>query len=101
MRGVHEISKMQELLLERGNVFHSKQIKDLCGKWNVLLRYRPAYRAVGNGIVEQNDRTIKRVAERSGVLVQCITKRVRVVTHFRTNLYSNISGNTRVRKGLV
>lgn len=41
-------------------------MKDLCGKWNVLLRYRTAYHASGNGIVKRYLKAIKHMAEESG-----------------------------------
>ena len=42
-------------------------MRELLEKWNVRRLYRAAYRPQGNGIVERHHRTIKRVAERSGI----------------------------------
>ena len=54
-----------ELLLDNAASFHSRTFREMCGKWNVDLRYRCAYRPSGNGIVERVHRTIKRMAART------------------------------------
>lgn len=53
-----------ELLCDNG-VFRSKKIFELCEKWSVKLIFRCAYKPSGNGIVERNHRTIKRMAART------------------------------------
>ncbi len=55
-----------ELLMDNGASFRSYLLAELCRRWNVKRRFRAAYRPAGNGIVERNHRTIKRMAERSG-----------------------------------
>jgi hypothetical protein len=58
---------VRDLLMDNSTSFRSEQIKQLCEKWTVTRLFRTAYRASGNGIVERNHRTIKCMAERSGI----------------------------------
>lgn len=60
-----EHSPPYELLLDNAPVFRSQLFRRMCSKWGVNIRYRCAYRASGNGIVERVHRTIKRMAARS------------------------------------
>lgn len=55
-----------ELLLDNACAFRSKTFKAMCEKWRVLRRFRCAYKPGGNGVVERNHRTIKRMAARVG-----------------------------------
>ncbi len=55
-----------ELLLDNALVFKSAELRGMCDKWGINVRYRAAYRPQGNGIVERNHKTIKRTAARSG-----------------------------------
>ena len=41
----------------------------LCRRRGVRIRYRAAYRASGNGVVERHHRTVKRMAARGGISV--------------------------------
>jgi hypothetical protein len=59
-----------ELLLDNARSFKSASLKAMCDKWSVTLKYRCAYRAGGNAIVERNHRTIKRMATRAGADVR-------------------------------
>jgi transposase InsO family protein/ribonuclease HI len=61
-----ERGPVDEVLMDNSTSFHSDQVAKLCEKWNVRLRFRAAYRPAGNGIVERNHRTIKRMAARAG-----------------------------------
>lgn len=54
-----------EILLDNATVFKSQAFLELCTKWGVLRRFRCAYRASGNGIVERIHRTIKCMAART------------------------------------
>ncbi len=54
-----------ELLCDNSTVFRSRKLQQLCGRWLVRLVFRCAYRPAGNGIVERNHRTIKRMAART------------------------------------
>ena len=54
-----------ELLCDNGAVFRSLKFRQLCECWSVRLMFRCAYRPAGNGIVERNHRTIKRMAART------------------------------------
>ena len=56
-----------EVLLDNSATFRSDEVKQLFEKWAVRARFRCAYRASGNGIVERVHRTVKRVAARSGI----------------------------------
>jgi transposase InsO family protein len=51
----------QELLMDNG-VFRAGTVLRLLKKWNVEAVFRCAYKPSGNGIVEWNHRTIKRMA---------------------------------------
>ena len=53
-----------ELLSDNGPCFRA--LKSLLEKWNVNHIFSCAYRASGNGIIERNHRTIKRMLARSG-----------------------------------
>jgi len=57
----------EELLMDNSATFHSKRMETLCEQWNIVRRYRAAHRPSGNGIVERNHRTVKRVAKRSKI----------------------------------
>jgi ribonuclease HI len=54
-----------ELLLDNARVFRSDKLKKLCSKWGVILTFRCVNRPSGNGIIERNHRTIKRMAART------------------------------------
>jgi hypothetical protein len=56
----------EELLMDNFTTNRSRQLQALCTKWDVKLTYRCAHRPSGNGIVERNHRTIKRMAARAG-----------------------------------
>lgn len=55
-----------EILLDNSATFRSGKLTQLCDAWGVAVRFRCAYRPEGNGIIERNHRTIKRMAARSG-----------------------------------
>lgn len=55
-----------ELLTDNSRTFRSQELGQFFDKWGVTVLFRCVYRASGNGIVERNHRTIKRMAERSG-----------------------------------
>ena len=55
----------EELLMDNGASFRSQIMRTLLSKWQVRPVYRAAYRPAGNGIVERNHRTIKRMAART------------------------------------
>jgi transposase InsO family protein len=69
-RGLEEVFRERgapkELLMDNSTTFHSQALGKLCIKWGVERLFRCAYRAQGNGIVERNHRTIKRMAARTG-----------------------------------
>ncbi|XP_067944958.1 uncharacterized protein [Watersipora subatra] len=56
----------QELFSDNGPCFKSAQLSSILKTWNVNHLLSCAYRPSGNGIVERNHRTIKRMAARSG-----------------------------------
>jgi ribonuclease HI len=62
-----ERGPVKELLMDNATAFRSEPMKTFCKKWNVHQRFRAAYRASGNAIVERNHRTIKRMAEKCGI----------------------------------
>ena len=55
-----------EILCDNSRSFTSKLMHDFCEFWAVRLVFRCAYKPSGNGIVERNHRTIKRMSARSG-----------------------------------
>ena len=59
-----------EILCDNGRSFTSKLMRDFCEFWAVRLAFRCAYKPSGNGIVERNHRTIKRMSARSGRSVE-------------------------------
>lgn len=61
-----EFGPPSEILLDNSTSFRSSDFKELCSFWKINLLYRCAYRPSGNGIVERNHRTIKRMSARSG-----------------------------------
>jgi hypothetical protein len=59
-----------EILMDNSATFRCEQIDQLCEKWGVKRMFRCVNRPSGNGIVERNHRTIKRMAARSKGSVQ-------------------------------
>lgn len=55
----------QEILLDNATIFRSDEFKRFAELWKIELVYRCAHRPAGNGIVERNHRTVKRMAARS------------------------------------
>ena len=62
-----ERGPVAEVLCDNSAAFRSHKLATLCRQWNVRQRFRAAYRPSGNGIVERNHRTIKRMAARGGI----------------------------------
>lgn len=62
-----EFGPPEEMLMDNSATFRSGEVRQLFEKWAVRARFRCAYRASGNGIVERVHRTVKRVAARSGI----------------------------------
>ncbi|XP_065658267.1 uncharacterized protein LOC136082772 [Hydra vulgaris] len=54
-----------EILTDNKPTFKTKEIRSFLDSWGVQIRFRAVYFPEGNGIVERNHRTIKRIAERS------------------------------------
>jgi transposase InsO family protein len=54
-----------QILLDNSATFHSAEVEATCKAWGVQLLFRCAHRPAGNGIIERNHRTIKRMAARS------------------------------------
>ena len=63
-------SAPKELLMDNGRAFRSKKVEELCNKWAVNRLFRAVYKPRGNGIVERNHRTVKRVKARCGGTVE-------------------------------
>lgn len=61
-----ERGPFRELLTDNGPCFRSSAVASLLQKWKVAHLYSCVYRPSGNGIVERNHRTIKRMAARTG-----------------------------------
>ena len=56
-----------ELLMDNSTAFRSAAVEQFADEWGISLRFRAAYAPSGNGIVERNHRTIKRIAERGAI----------------------------------
>jgi len=57
----------KELLMDNSTAFRSAVVEQFADEWGISLRFRAAYAPSGNGIVERNHRTIKRIAERGQI----------------------------------
>ncbi|KAG1650082.1 Large subunit GTPase 1 [Nymphon striatum] len=64
---VIERGPCDEFLLDNSTAFRSAAVEQFADEWGISLRFRAAYAPSGNGIVERNHRTIKRIAERGGI----------------------------------
>lgn len=59
----------EEIVLDNYSTFRSREVAKLLQCWGVSVHFRCAYRPGGNGVVERNHRTIKRMVARSGLSV--------------------------------
>ena len=59
-----------EILCDNGRSFTSILMRDFCEFWAVRPTFRCAYKPSGNGIMERNHGTIKRMPARSGPSVE-------------------------------
>ena len=59
-----------EILLDNATAFHSGEMGKFADSWGISLRFRAANAPSGNGIVERNHRTVKRMAERGGISIE-------------------------------
>jgi ribonuclease HI len=64
---VIERGPFSELLLDNSATFRSATLEEFADEWGICLRFRAAYAPSGNGIVERNHRTIKRMAARGNI----------------------------------
>lgn len=62
-----------ELLLDNSTAFRSATVGQFAKEWGINLRFRAAYAPGGNGIVERNHRTIKRIAARGSISPEVAT----------------------------
>lgn len=60
----------EEILCDNGKAFTSKLMDNFCKDWCVKLTFRCAYRPSGNGVIERNHRTIKRMVARTKRSIQ-------------------------------
>ena len=70
---VIERGPFAELLLDNSTAFRSAAVRQFASEWGISLRFRAAYAPGGNGIVERNHRTIKRIAARGRVTPEVAT----------------------------
>ena len=61
---------MKEILIDNSTAFRSMKLKELCEYWRIVVVFRCAHRPQGNGIVERNHRTIKRMVARTNGAVE-------------------------------
>ncbi|XP_067951402.1 uncharacterized protein [Watersipora subatra] len=64
---VIERGQCDELLMDNSMAFRSATVAQFADKRRIFLRFRAAYTPSGNGIVEKNHRTIKKIAERGRI----------------------------------
>ena len=64
---VIERGSCDELLLDNSMAFRSAMVAQFADEWGIALRFWAAYALGGNGIVETNHRTIKRIVERGRI----------------------------------
>ena len=55
-----------KILCDNAKSFRSNLMQEFCKFWKISLTFRCAYKPSGNGIVERNHRTIKRMFARCG-----------------------------------
>lgn len=67
---VVEFGPPTEILMDNSATFRSEHLRQLFDKWAISSRFRCAYRASGNGIVERIHRTVKRISARSNISPQ-------------------------------
>ena len=79
-----EFGPPEELLLDNSSTFRSREFAEFCTTWIVRAEFRCAYKPNGNGIVERNHRTIKKMVARTGKSVNEMT--------FLYNLAPNVNG---------
>ena len=65
-----ERGPVTEVLMDNGRAFRSATLKEILDKWGVRCFFRAAYRLSGYWIVERHHRTIKVLAEKSGISQQ-------------------------------
>ena len=66
----YERGPPKELLTDNGPCYVSEKFKQFMSKWNIDHIFSCAHRQQGNGIVERQHRTVKRMAARTGGSVQ-------------------------------
>ena len=59
-----------ELLLDNATEFRGRVMRAFAARWRVALRFRAAYEAGGNGIIERHHRTVKVMVARQQCSVQ-------------------------------
>ena len=64
-----EYGAPDEVLVDNATSFHARPMAALMARWGVRLRFRGAYEASGNGVVERNHRTVKVMVARQGCSV--------------------------------
>ena len=82
----YERGPPKELLTDNGPCYVSEKFSKFMAKWNVVHIFSCAHRQQGNGIVERQHRTVKRMAARTGSSVQEMA--------FWYNFSSKVDGTT-------
>ena len=59
----------EEILTDNDTAFRSEETRKFFESWGARLKFRAAYCPSGNGIIERNHRTVKRVAKRSNISI--------------------------------
>ena len=60
----------QQLLMDNGTVFRSREMSNLLNQWDVQAKFSCAYRPQGNAVIERVHRTVKRTSARTGRSVE-------------------------------
>ena len=62
----------EEILTDNDTAFRSEETRKFFESLGARLKFRAAYCPSGNGIIERNHRTVKRVAKRSNISISII-----------------------------
>jgi transposase InsO family protein/ribonuclease HI len=85
---VIERGPFAELLVDNSTTFRSAAVEQFAVEWGISLHFWAAYAPSGNGIVERNHRTIKRIAERGAITPEEATFWYNVTPRKNTELSS-------------
>ena len=86
-----------ELLLDNATEFRGRVMRAFAARWHVALRFRAAYEAGGNGIIERHHRTVKVMIARQQCSVQEAVHRYNATSRGETEANAPAAGIYRYR----